>query len=193
MTRGKVKRGATRRNKSKARGRKPEGLADAHAAAAKDRQSVADREDSGRQGYSFETKEKFSMPPTSSTLHMLSRFWEPSSFVTIVLLLGLIWGGLPMHLLELIVSTRMFSWLQQRHAGCLSDTHLLLNAIFWRFAYNVILGFILRLQSESKFLTKFVRSVRLHGSSVSRWMLIKLISGSAVSQHPPSNLHHEVA
>ena len=77
------------------------------------------------------------------------------------------------------------SWLVEHGAGTLSDRQVLCIAIFWRLMYNAFLGLVLRLQSDTQFLTHFITKVQRQGSrsvfySVVNW----LIAGTAGCKDP---------
>jgi phosphatidylethanolamine N-methyltransferase len=134
--------------------------------------------------YCFETGRRFRAPATRNTLALLLRFWQPGSFVTLLMGCALIWVGLPDYACEALGDAGL-GWLP--YAGAASDWQLLLVATFWRIQYNVVLGAILRLQSETKFLTRWlagVKAVPLDEPSTARTLVNWLLRDTAGCADP---------
>lgn len=119
-------------------------------------------------GSSFETGARFHPPETHNTLALLVKPWIPASFVAITLMGLLTWYGLPLVLIRIYMNPyfpELSNTLAEMGAGSLSNQEVFMIAIFWRLMYNVALGLVLRVQSDSKFLTHFVQRQQDKGSN----------------------------
>ena len=76
--------------------------------------------------YCFETGTRFRAPATRNTLALLARFWQPGSFVTLLLGFSLVWVGLPAPACDALGIAGL------PYAGAATDWQLLLVATFWR-------------------------------------------------------------
>ena len=123
------------------------------------------------EGYSFESGQRFHAPKTHNTVRLLCRVWQPGSFVTVLMMAMLTWFGMPaMALMKLSIPLpEWVQWSKAHGAGSLTERELLGIAIFWRLMYNVFLGAILRLQSDTKFLTKWIAKVQARDGSLMRF------------------------
>ena len=116
-----------------------------------------------KDAYSFETGERFRHPGLAKqdTLKLLCKVWQPGSFVSVFLLLSTIWLGLPSWIFQPLswcpgfFNAELAARAQAHGAGMLTDNQVLLVSLGWRFSYNIVLGVILRAQSEAKVLTCF--------------------------------------
>ena len=133
-------------------------------------------------GFCFETSERFNPPPTSNTIALLMKPWIPASSITITLMGLLLWYGLSIRVIHSHVDPYFpgtSTWLASKGAGSLTDSQVLLIAIFWRLMYNVALGLVLRLQSDTKFLTHFIMRVQKRGTSFWYNLVNVLVAGTA--------------
>jgi len=141
----------------------------------------------GKQAYSFETNTRFTPPDTQNTLALLMKLWIPGSFLAVSLICCLVWYGLSTALLAKFVDPTFpgtSAWLIAHGAGSLTNNQLLTIACFWRLMYNVFLGVVLRLQSDTHFLTKFIARVQQDSTSGLYSIVNWLIRGTAGCRDP---------
>ena len=139
-------------------------------------------------GYCFESGIRFHPPHTHNTLALLMKLWIPSSFVAVVLMGLLLWYGMSISFVIKMIDpyfSGTSTWLINNGAGTLTNRQVLYFAIFWRLMYNVFLGLMLRLQSDTKFLTRFIQYVSTQGRNSFLYKIINFLLKGTAGCHDP--------
>ena len=139
-------------------------------------------------GYCFESGIRFHPPHTHNTLALLMKLWIPSSFVAVVLMGLLLWYGMSISFVIKMIDPYFpgtSTWLINNGAGTLTNRQVLYFAIFWRLMYNVFLGLMLRLQSDTKFLTRFIQYVSTQGRNSFLYKIINFLLKGTAGCHDP--------